>query len=1226
MEAFAAEDLSMELQQRIRQLTASIEQKKEPLLRFDYLGAETVERLAIECRKAIASENPQSRQFIAVVQATLSGKTRLLLELVYKILDVPVIMIRLFMRSNLTYAALVNSISQYNAQVELLPFAERRDHNRRIILKIRIFFYCYMLFTKEFMRLHNRDNWREVSLEERRIFNGLLLNGGTEMLRKLLLKEFSKRRVDEPDTNLIQAKLELAQALEEIAVGLGQPWFVLDECHTPQQYCKGFLFHSDYTNHPPDQVIEWQQWEMSQEGRGVPEGYPYLSKTDLFWAFRWVACEFLTKSLPQLTIFTSTQFSAWQPLLDATKVSRERPSINKFYLHHELTVEEMIHSLRELLPDSTAQQLQSLLNDWRGRPGFFFEFLFPKLSSVLMWSQSSGEGVLETIQACAEEAREAVHLFVQNQIKEYALRHSTQRAASAQQLLKLVQFSLLLRHGHLSGTGSEFVAVVETGYARVTKYSLDKGRVDAFISDPLVEESLLYNRTEALDNAEHYLVDQYTANHGELAEYAIAHRLLRLHSTTLADLIANWCSVIQLPRNQVFEKATIQALSAGHVDDYGIDSAEILCFSNLVGRVLLGKSGLRLPDILFTAVTNSVIVLCSVQVKTRIKRLAASKFMDAIRSTSRDWFLRGKSQDVKQHTKLQSLWENQLQQLPRGKSVCHLRFVVSWAGFTQAQVDLINSFNAKNPEQLILLVQPALTAVGDFIYGTRCNNVTTTTTSTPPPSKQHNENLRYVAPAELIERYGISHSGLVKCHKAGKVAALVTPGGHHRYAAEHVREILGLRDPEAPQKIKALYCRVSSHHQHEHLQHQIESLREAYPHHQKVYSDIGSGINWTGRKGFLSLLDAVLEGTVEEVVVAHRDRLCRVAFELLEHIFRKRGTRLLVHSSHDGEEDGAEPANVLAEDLMSREATRRRQKGKGRAGRKKPKATIANENDKGKEKEKEEEEDEEVELKTRKIRLRPNKEQSQILNRWFGGARKVWNATLHELKEERIGWYLKEMQRVCVVEPLHPIPDYLNEVPYSIRHETVKQLHSNHATCMTLKEQGHIRRFSIKKKRKKDRRTQSIAILGQYLRWWKGLIYPDLLHLNPAWAGTNETNKGRKHRLRNPHPKHSNPLFDPIADAFEGLEVDERGRLKRTCTLHKNRRGHFWLCVPIPIQHHARAPENQGSIVALDPGVRTFMCGYSPTEGTVREFGRNDFGRLWRLNMHADALQSKVDR
>ncbi|KAL6061883.1 hypothetical protein QOT17_012600 [Balamuthia mandrillaris] len=149
--------------------------------------------------------------------------------------------------------------------------------------------------------------------------------------------------------------------------------------------------------------------------------------------------------------------------------------------------------------------------------------------------------------------------------------------------------------------------------------------------------------------------------------------------------------------------------------------------TNLVGRVLLGKSGLRLPDILFTAVTDSVIVLCSVQVKTRIKRLAASKFIDAIRSTSRDWFLRGKSQDVKQHTKLQSLWESQLQQLPRGKSVCHLRFVVSWAGFTQAQVDLINSFNAKNPEQLILLVQPALTAVGDFIYGTRCNKFLSST-------------------------------------------------------------------------------------------------------------------------------------------------------------------------------------------------------------------------------------------------------------------------------------------------------------------------------------------------------------------------------------------------------------------------------------------------------------------------------------------------------------------
>ncbi|KAL6077638.1 Transposase [Balamuthia mandrillaris] len=498
------------------------------------------------------------------------------------------------------------------------------------------------------------------------------------------------------------------------------------------------------------------------------------------------------------------------------------------------------------------------------------------------------------------------------------------------------------------------------------------------------------------------------------------------------------------------------------------------------------------------------------------------------------------------------------------------------------------------------------------------------TTTITPRLREPTEDLHYVAPTKLIKRYGVSLSGLAKWHTEGKVAALRTPSGHRRYAAEHVRELLGLPaavpEPEATEKIKAIYCRVSSHGQREHLKHQVERMREAYPRH-KVYSDIGSGINWK-RKDFVALLERVLAGHVEEVVVAHRDRLCRIAYELVEHIFRRCGTRLLVHRPDDEDDDEAEPSN------LAKEAARARQRDRGKPKR----ATEEDPNDD------EEEEEDPTLFKTRKIRLRPTKEQARILNRWFGGARKVWNTTLRdckttekeeeeEKKRSRVAWKLSRMQGVCVVKP-RIIFDYLEDVPYSIKHEAVKQLHGNYLTCWTLKKQGHIRRFSIKYKRKKDHRTESIKILGHYVHWWKGFVYPDELHVNERWKEANETRKRtpRRRRLPNPHVKHIDPMFDPVAYALEGLELDDKGRLRRTCTLHKDKRQHFWLCVPIPIQHHERAPDNQGSIVALDPGVRTFLCGYSPTERTVREFGRNDFGRIWRLGKHADALQSKIDR
>jgi putative transposase len=47
-------------------------------------------------------------------------------------------------------------------------------------------------------------------------------------------------------------------------------------------------------------------------------------------------------------------------------------------------------------------------------------------------------------------------------------------------------------------------------------------------------------------------------------------------------------------------------------------------------------------------------------------------------------------------------------------------------------------------------------------------------------------------------------------------------------------------------------------------------------------------------------------------------------------------------------------------------------------------------------------------------------------------------------------------------------------------------------------------------------------------------------------------------------------------------------------------------------------------VIALDPGVRTFMTGYDPS-GKVLEFGARDMGRINRLNYWIDDLQSRID-
>lgn len=111
--------------------------------------------------------------------------------------------------------------------------------------------------------------------------------------------------------------------------------------------------------------------------------------------------------------------------------------------------------------------------------------------------------------------------------------------------------------------------------------------------------------------------------------------------------------------------------------------------------------------------------------------------------------------------------------------------------------------------------------------------------------------------------------------------------------------------------IKAIYARVSTRKQLDDLQSQIRTLETKYPDHV-VFSDCASGLNFK-RKGLLSLLQLAFERRLRIVRVAHRDRLCRFAFDLLEFIFRVHGAQIIVEASDL-------PSSIereLAEDVLS---------------------------------------------------------------------------------------------------------------------------------------------------------------------------------------------------------------------------------------------------------------------------------------------------------------------
>lgn len=167
----------------------------------------------------------------------------------------------------------------------------------------------------------------------------------------------------------------------------------------------------------------------------------------------------------------------------------------------------------------------------------------------------------------------------------------------------------------------------------------------------------------------------------------------------------------------------------------------------------------------------------------------------------------------------------------------------------------------------------------------------------------------YVKAAEYAKRFTVNPQTLRRWADAGKIQYRWSPGGIRLYELPDSAHGGG-QQQQAEEKKRVVYARVSSTKQKDDLQRQADFLLSKFPDHQLV-TDIGSGINWR-RKGLLSLLDAADQGALAEVVVASRDRLCRFAFELLEHVFRGRGVRLVVLDSAD---QCAE--QELSDDLLS---------------------------------------------------------------------------------------------------------------------------------------------------------------------------------------------------------------------------------------------------------------------------------------------------------------------
>ncbi|UCA23043.1 MULTISPECIES: IS607 family transposase [Mycobacterium] len=168
--------------------------------------------------------------------------------------------------------------------------------------------------------------------------------------------------------------------------------------------------------------------------------------------------------------------------------------------------------------------------------------------------------------------------------------------------------------------------------------------------------------------------------------------------------------------------------------------------------------------------------------------------------------------------------------------------------------------------------------------------------------------------SEFAERVGRSASTVRRWEREGLISPSRTLSGQRYFTEADVRSVLRPGFGATPRGT-AVYCRVSSSGQRNDLAAQVAAMEEFCAARglavTQWITEIGGGMSFRRRK-FLALLDQVIAGEVSTIVVAHRDRLARFGFELIDWLATKHGCQIVVAN-----QETLSPQQELVEDLLA---------------------------------------------------------------------------------------------------------------------------------------------------------------------------------------------------------------------------------------------------------------------------------------------------------------------
>jgi len=168
--------------------------------------------------------------------------------------------------------------------------------------------------------------------------------------------------------------------------------------------------------------------------------------------------------------------------------------------------------------------------------------------------------------------------------------------------------------------------------------------------------------------------------------------------------------------------------------------------------------------------------------------------------------------------------------------------------------------------------------------------------------------MEYVKRGEALKTLGICYQTLYKMAERKEIDTLKI-GENTQY---NINKYLREKNVLHKERIKICYCRVSSNKQKEDLERQIKFMKDKFPMHT-IIQDIGSGLNYK-RKGLQELMEKAINGEIEELVIAYKDRLTRFGYEMIEWLISKYSNGKIIVINKNEEET---PVEELTKDIVS---------------------------------------------------------------------------------------------------------------------------------------------------------------------------------------------------------------------------------------------------------------------------------------------------------------------